>query len=120
MKRAANKATRPSNTLNAQINAAKNKLLDIDKMLNGDNLKGEIGERSNPNASNGTGLGWFGFSNTYGPTTEHKGLLNRVKSQLTKVKSDLKQITTATLPQLEAALKSAGAPWIEGQGLIEN
>jgi photosystem II stability/assembly factor-like uncharacterized protein len=120
MQRAASKTNAAPNDLLSKINAARINLLDIDKELNGDSTKGEIGESSKPTASDGGSLGWFGFSNTYGPTDEHKGLLSRVKSQLAKVKTDLKKVTEGVLPQLERELKQAGAPWIEGQGLIEN
>ncbi len=119
MKRAADKATSPSSDLTAKINTAKMALLDIDKELNGDDTRGEIGERSKPTASNGNSIGWRALGNTYGPTESHKAFLARVKSQLVKVKSELKKLSTTTLPSLEQELKRAGAPWIEGQGLID-
>ncbi|NND32354.1 MAG: glycosyl hydrolase, partial [Saprospiraceae bacterium] len=119
MKRAADKASSPAN-LSDLINQARIKLLDLDKELNGDDTKGEIGERSNPSARDGLSLSFRALRNTYGPTGTHKALLSRVKSQLTKVKSRLKTITENEMPNIESALKSAGAPWIEGQGLIDN
>jgi len=119
MIRALNKATSPSDELFKRLNDAKIALLDIDKELHGDDLKGEIGERSNPTASEGNSLGWT-LGNTYGPTDEHKGLLSRVQSQLKQVKAKLEPIMNSTLPGLENDLKKTGAPWIEGQGLIKN
>ena len=120
MLRALNKAKSPSNDLFKRLNDVKIALLDIDKELHGDAIKGEIGERSNPTASDGNSLGWRALGNTYGPTDEHKGLLSRVQSQLKKVKAKLQPIVNSTLPGLENDLKKAGAPWIEGQGLIKN
>ena len=120
MLRALNKATSPSDDLFKRLNETKIALLDIDKELHGDDIKGEIGERSNPTASDGNSLGWRALGNTYGPTDEHKGLLSRVESQLKKVKAKLLPIVDSTLPELESDLKKAGAPWIEGQGLIKN
>lgn len=120
MLRALNKADTPSDDLYKRINAAKNSMLDIEKELQGDKIKDEIGERSNPTASDGGAIGWFALGNTYGPTEEHKGLLKRVQSQLKKVKSKLQPLLSSTLPGLESDLKKTGAPWIEGQGLIEN
>ena len=120
MLRALDKAPSPSNDLFKRLNDVKIALLDIDKELHGDPVKGEIGERSNPTASDGNSLGWRALGNTYGPTEEHKGLLGRVQSQLSKVKAKLQPIVNTTLPGLENDLKKAGAPWIEGQGLIEN
>jgi len=120
MLRALNKAETPSDDLYKRLHAAKNTLLDIDKELHGNSIKDEIGERSNPTASDGNAIAWFAFGNTYGPTGEHKGLLSRVQSQLKKVKAKLQPILNSTLPAFESDLKKSGAPWIEGQGLIEN
>jgi len=120
MLRALNKATSPSDDLFTKLNDAKNALLDIDKELHGDSIKDEIGERSNPTASEGNSLGWRALGNTYGPTDEHKALLSRVQSQLKKVKAKLLPIVNSTLPGLESDLKKTGAPWIEGQGMIKN
>ena len=119
MLRALNKATSPSNGLYARLRETKNTLLDIDKELNGNPIKDETGERSNPTASDGGSLRRF-LGNTYGPTEEHQALLSRVKSQLSKVKAKLQPIVDTTLPSIENELKQAGAPWIEGQGLIKN
>jgi photosystem II stability/assembly factor-like uncharacterized protein len=120
MLRALNKATSPSDDLFKRLNDTKIALLDIDKELNGDDIKDEIGERSNPTASDGNSLGRRALGNTYGPTDEHKGLLSRVQSQLKKVKAKLQPIVNDTLPRLENDINKAGAPWIEGQGLIKN
>jgi hypothetical protein len=117
MERALNKAERPSDDLFKRINDARIVLLDIDKELNGDDTKGEIGERSNPTASEGNSLGWRTSGNTYGPTEEHQALLKRVKNQLATVKSKLNAVLNGTLPRLEKDLKATGAPWIEGQGM---
>jgi len=120
MQRAADKAASPSADLSTKINDARVSLLAIDNELNGNKTKREIGERSNPTASSGNSLGWRALGNTYGPTESHRTSLARVKSQLVKVKTKLKGLTSTALPAIERDLKSAGAPWIEGQGLIDN
>ena len=120
MKRAANKTTAPNDTLLKDINAARLELLAIEKMIGSDKVKDEVGEKSNPSANDGYGISWRAFGNTYGPTGTHKALLSRVKSQLSKVKTKLKTVSNNTLPNIEKRLKAAGAPWIEGQGLIED
>lgn len=120
MQRAADKASTPSANLTTLINQARITLLDLDKELNGDDVKGEIGERSNPSARDGNSLAFRAMGNTYGPTETHKALLARVNNQLAKVKSKLKVVTNNELPNIERTLKAAGAPWIEGQGLIDN
>ncbi len=120
IKRAANKATANNDALLKDINKARMDLLAIQKELRGNPVKDEIGERSNPTANDGGRIGWVAFGNTYGPTGTHKALLERVKGQLNSVQSKLKAIENNTLPNLERRLKAAGAPWIEGQGLMEN
>jgi hypothetical protein len=118
MLRSLNKAASPSDDLYRRLNDVKIALLNIDKELHGDKIKDEIGERSNPSASDG-GLAQA-LRNTYGPTEEHHGLLIRKQSQLKKVKAKLLPIVNSILPGLANDLKKVGAPWVEGQGLIEN
>jgi len=120
MKRAANKTTAPNDDLLRDINTTRLQILAIEKELRGDNVKGAIGEKSNPTANDGGGLSWRAFGNTYGPTGTHRTLLERVKRQLASVKAELRAMSNSTIPNLERRLKAAGAPWIEGQGLIDN
>lgn len=120
MLRALNIATSPSDVLFKRLNDIKITLLDIDKELHGDDIKGEIGERSNPTASDGNSIGRWALANTYGPTAKHKSLLTREQCQLKKVKAKLLPIVNTTLPDLERDLKKTRAPWVEGQGLFNN
>jgi hypothetical protein len=120
MKRAANKTTAPNDALLRQINTAKTELLTLQKEMRGHPVKREIGERSDPTPNDGNRAGFSAFSNTYGPTGTQKASLNRAHNQLQQVKAKLKTLIEATLPVIESGLKEAGAPWIEGQGLIEN
>lgn len=120
MRRAANKTTSSNDAILTDINTARLQLLAIEKALRGNPVKDEVGEKSNPTASDGRGLSWRAFGNTYGPTGTHKALLQRVKNQLKTVKAELRVMTDSTLPAIESQLKAAGAPWVEGQGLIDN
>ncbi|MEM9686230.1 MAG: glycosyl hydrolase, partial [Bacteroidota bacterium] len=120
MKRAANKTTAPNNALLQQINDARLGLLAIQKELRGHPVKGEIGERSNPTPNDGNRMAFSALSNTYGPTGTQKASFNRAKNQLQQVKAKLRNVIENTLPDIERRLKAAGAPWIEGQGLIKN
>lgn len=105
MLRALNKATAPSNDLFKKLNSTKIMILDIEKELYGNSIKDEIGERSNPTASEGNSISWRALGNTYGPTGEHKNFLSRVQSQLKKVKAKLIPILNTTIPELENELK---------------
>ena len=120
MKRAANKTTASNDVLLQQINTARLHLLAIQKELSGNPVKGEVGERSNPTPNDANRLAFSALSNTYGPTGNQKASFNRAKKQLQGIKTNLKTIINGTIPGIEQGLKQAGAPWIEGQGLIGN
>lgn len=120
MKRAANKTSGANDELHRMISDLRTKVLAIQKELNGDAVKDEIGERSNPTPNDGNWMGYVGLSNTYGPTGNQKASLDRAMKQLQEVKTDLAAIIDNSIPDLEKRLKQAGAPWIEGQGLIKN
>ena len=120
MKRAYAQVKVPSNDLYAKILEAKKTLLAIDETMNGNSAKNEIGERNPPTPGDGSFVGFVALINTYGPTGNHKKAFGRAKNQLKSVKSTLSGLVEGTIPQLEAELKAAGAPWIEGQGLIKN
>lgn len=120
MKRAANKTTAPNGNLLEEINSARTVLLGIQKSLQGDKVKGEIGERSDPTPNNGNRIAFSALSNTYGPTGNHRASLNRAQNQLRDIKAKLSDVMSNIMPALETRLKQAGAPWIEGQGLIKN
>jgi hypothetical protein len=49
----------------------------------------------------------------------HVQSLETGESELAKIKQRLTEIVDVNLTQLEKELKEAGAPWIEGQGLIK-
>ncbi|SEB47095.1 Uncharacterized protein SAMN04489761_0910 [Tenacibaculum sp. MAR_2009_124] len=120
MKRAANKTVNNNDQLLKDINEIRLSLLTIQKELRGDPVKDEIGERSNPTPNDANWVAWSALSNTYGPTGNQKAAVNRANTQLQQIKSKLSIIVESTIPTIEQKLKQAGAPWIEGQGLIKN
>ena len=72
------------------------------------------------NPAGGNRAGRVALGTTYGPTPNHIVAFNRANDQLQELKVKIKDVSENVLPQLERDLKSAGAPWIEGQGLIDN
>ncbi len=120
MRRAMDKAINPNDEVFDHIQAAKSQLLDLDKTINGDPIKGEIGERTNPNPNSGRSIGRRVLGGTYGPTPNHKKAFDRANKQLGELKVSLNNLINNVLPGIEKELKAAGAPWIEGQGLIED
>ncbi|KAB7530727.1 glycosyl hydrolase [Flagellimonas olearia] len=120
MKRAMDEAVSPNAALASKIHAAKMQLLELNEQMNGNPAKNEIGESNPPTPGDGNFVGMVALANTYGPTGNHKAALKRADDQLQGIKKQLSTLVQNTLPSLEADLKAAGAPWIEGQGLIKN
>ncbi|MGY3794629.1 VPS10 domain-containing protein [Aquimarina sp. 433] len=120
MKRAANKTNTSNDALLQQINKVRLSLLAIQKELNGNPVKNEIGERSNPTPNDANRIAFSALSSTYGPTGNQKAAFNRANKQLQQIKLKLKSVLNSSIPDIEKSLKQAGAPWIEGQGLIDN
>jgi len=119
MKRASDKALNPQTDLIGRIHKTREDLLNIQKELTGDKTKGAIGEKSNPTPWDGDFIGLVASKTTYGPTANHKAAISRAKKQLGEIKVKLSNIIDDTFPAIQKDLKSAGAPWIEGQGLIK-
>jgi photosystem II stability/assembly factor-like uncharacterized protein len=120
MMRALDQAKQPTNELTSRIYEVKQQLLQIDKIMKGSTAKNEIGERNSLSPNDGSFIGIVALRNTYGPTGNQKAAFNRAKKQLSDIKSQLKTIVDTTIPAIEQDLKKAGAPYIEGQGLIKN
>ena len=120
MQRAFLKAKSPSPALAEKLYEAKTLLQGLDSDLNGNKAKGEIGERNAPNPDTGRSVASNALkTSTYGPTANHKAALETAKRQLSGVKSKLSGFVNSELPALESQLKAAGAPWVEGQGLLK-
>ncbi|MEQ9404831.1 MAG: glycosyl hydrolase [Cyclobacteriaceae bacterium] len=119
MGRAHEKATNPSPELMTRIYQTRDVLLDINQEMNGDETRGEIGERSDPTPGSGNFMGRVALGTTYGPTPNHKAAFDRARKQLDQIKTKVKDVANQ-LTQIETDLRATGAPWIEGQGLIDN
>lgn len=115
MKRALQKASNPNNDIFGQLHQARERLLDLEKALKGDKVKAEVGERSNPTPRNARYLASSALNSTYGPTPNHIKAFERAKKQLEGITEELRKMNQRVLPELENQLRSAGAPWIEGQ-----
>ena len=89
----------------------------LERKMNGSNAGNEVGGRNPPAPGDGQFVGIVALSSTYGPTGNHVAAFERAVAQLSAIKSELKTISEETLPGLRTALKKAGAPWIEGEGL---
>jgi photosystem II stability/assembly factor-like uncharacterized protein len=121
MQRALQNATSPSADLVQKLFEAKTMLLEMNTKMNGNPAKNEIGERTAPSPNSGSSIGRMALStSTYGPTANHKAAFGVARAELKAIKAKLSGFVESQLPSLESEVKAAGAPWIEGQGLIEN
>ncbi|MCO5723508.1 VPS10 domain-containing protein [Robiginitalea marina] len=120
MQRALERASRVSPDLYKELYDLQQQLQALDSRLNGNKAKAEIGERNAPNPENGAFVGMVALSSsTYGPTPTHRKALQVAQGQLEAIKGELRALE-ARFPALEKGLKDAGAPWIEGQGLLKS
>lgn len=101
----------------SRLYQAKQQMLDLNKQLNGDPTKEEIGERSAPTPRSRMYLGYRALRGTYGPSPMHVATVEAGQQELQAIQADLKHLVDEVLPGIEADLKEAGAPWIEGQGI---
>ncbi len=120
MQTALNRVNHFSSDLSSDIHETKVVLLDLEKRMNGDDVKDEVGELYHNTPRSLMFLGYRALNTTYGPTQMHRNGLALGKKLLAAIKEDLRVISDSTMPGLEKALKDAGAPWIEGQGLISD
>jgi photosystem II stability/assembly factor-like uncharacterized protein len=107
--------------LDKQLYDLKHTLLELDEQMNGNRAKREIGEK-NPPTINGRlrfAMGGTRLS-TYGPTPNIERSLEIAYSEFAGVKSTLENILDRQLPEMEKALREAGAPWVEGQPIPEH
>lgn len=100
--------------LDKNLHELQNRLLDLQKQLNGDPLKTEVGERSLPTIGRRVSVAAMGTANsTYGPTASHKESLAIAQKQLDALKQNLGLITEQEIPALLKALEEAGAPYVK-------
>ncbi|MCB0629991.1 MAG: glycosyl hydrolase [Saprospiraceae bacterium] len=106
--------------LDEQLHNLKQRMLDLQERVNGDPAKEEIGESNPPTVQSRLFVAIRGMSTTYGPTATHRQSLETARSEYEPLKAELEEIRTKAIPAMESALKSVGAPWIEGQALPKN
>jgi photosystem II stability/assembly factor-like uncharacterized protein len=106
-------ATAPGD-LNGALYSLKRELRTLDKQVNGSPSRNEIGERNAPTVSDRFFTGYRGLSTTYGPTGNHRQSLKIAERQLTELLPKVERLRNETIPNLQEALREAGAPYIIG------
>ncbi|MAY82737.1 MAG: glycosyl hydrolase [Flavobacteriales bacterium] len=99
--------------LDKQLHELQSKLSLLNKQLNGDPLRNEVGEKYQPTIGRRVGVASMGTTNsTYGPSQMHKESLAIAQKQYKALKADLDKIVNEEIPALEEALIKAKAPYV--------
>ena len=105
----------PAGTIQ-EIAALQQRLIDIDRQLNGDRSL-ESREFPVPPSISGrinTIVGGL-WSSTSSPTTTQKNSLNLVRKEFKEVYAAIRQLAEVDIVKLETKLEEAGAPWTPGR-----
>jgi photosystem II stability/assembly factor-like uncharacterized protein len=100
--------------LDEQLHGLTAQLTDLDRELNGNRAKQQVGEKTQTTIGNrlsavsmGTGL------STYGPTPTHRKSLQIAQQQLADISRRVEQLVEQDLPAFELQLQAIGAPYID-------
>ena len=98
-----------------QLASLDNEINAINK-LSGSPSRSEIGERNPASMQSYLYNAMNGMENSYGPTGINKKSFEIAKKMLTTIKAKVEALDSSITP-IEKALKAAGAPYINGQGI---
>jgi len=101
--------------IEGQLDSLDNEINAINK-LSGSPSRSEIGERNPATMQSYLYNAMNGMENSYGPTGINKKSFEIAKKMLTTIKAKVEALDSSITP-IEKALKAAGAPYINGQGI---
>ena len=101
--------------IEGQLYSLDNEINAINK-LSGSPSRSEIGERNPATMQSYLYNAMNGMENSYGPTGINKKSFEIAKKMLTTIKAKIEALDSSITP-IEKALKAAGAPYINGQGI---
>ena len=104
-------------TLEPKLEALKLDLTRINQSISGSPSRREVGERNPAGIQSFLSNAMVGLRNSYGPTPLHRKSLKIAKELLIQLRAEVKSISEVRIPDIEAALKAADAPYILGQGI---
>ena len=104
-------------SIEPKIAELKADLIRIKKSISGSPSKSEVGEKNPSGLDNYLYNATPGLRNSYGPTPLHMKSLEIAKKLLSDLRKEVTSINNIQIPEIEKALKEAGAPYIMGQGI---
>ncbi len=113
MKKAYLRVEQENPDLLTRIYKAESTLLDLDRQLNGNRSKSEVGEKQPSTPGSRFWVARGGLSTSYGPTDLHLENLALCINALKPISEGMKGLTDQVIPKLLCDLKEAGAPPIE-------
>ena len=98
-----------------RLASIKGELYALDAMLNGNQARNEIAERTQPTVRSRLGRVNFGMrGSTYGPTQTQRDQFGYAEAEYAGIKARVEALVDGTIPAFEAELIAAGAPWVSG------
>ncbi len=105
-------------TMDAELDALKQELYDIEAILKGNQSKAAIGEIEPHTIMIRLQVAGFGSAySTYGPTATQRRSFEIATEEYTDIRDRLNVLIITALPDFERRLQAAGAPWTPGSPL---
>jgi hypothetical protein len=102
--------------LRDRAEAIRQRLLDLQLRLSGDNSRALFNEGGPVSISRRVSVAYLGTAfSTYGPTPTHQQSLEIASEEFVSLRDDLAEINSTELPALRTALDAAGVPWTPGR-----
>ncbi|MTB50694.1 glycosyl hydrolase [Lewinella sp. W8] len=118
MEVALNRASIAPGELHESLYAMQAKIREMELQVEGSEARNTIGEKTPPTAQSQFYAGYRGLSTTYGPTENMRRSLGIAKSMIEDMMPAVEEMLTKDIPAMANRLRSAGAPYIMGQGNI--
>lgn len=116
LRTAIQRSTTVPGELDAELEAIRLALDDIQVRLNGHPSKGAVGESDIHTVGQRLQVAMMGtMFSSYGPTPTHRRSLEIAETEFAGIRGQLKPILEQRLPALEQRLEDAGAPWTPGR-----
>ncbi|MEL6528442.1 MAG: glycosyl hydrolase [Pseudomonadota bacterium] len=102
-------------TLDNRLQAIRAEAFALDGMLNGNQARNALFERTRPTVRSRLGVIMTGlFGSTYGPTQTHRDQFGYAQAEFGGIRDRLTALMESTIPAFEAELEAVGAPWVPG------
>ena len=107
--------------IDARFTVIRTEVLAIDELLNGNEARNAIYERTQPTVRSRLGSVMWGLSgSTYGPTQTQREQFDYARADFAQIRSRLTVLVEQSMPAFEAELQAAGAPWTQGSAIPAN